>query len=216
MKSDSYLDIRINETGVSPQDFERFIHSHRERREVGREPRNHNNLLPIHANSEDDLKHFRLESYMRDSKNNMSRKKEERKSNSDTHSPFASFNDQNMQNNPIDDYGRTWTSATLAAPCDNDFWDPQDMKSHTRDHVMRHDETLQKSHEETKIKESMSDIIKNVKLTYLSASSLSDDRWICPICLDIFDDAVETPCCHNLFCEKCILMANIQTEMQNK
>mmetsp|Transcript_43853 Transcript_43853/g.58129 ORF Transcript_43853/g.58129 Transcript_43853/m.58129 type:complete len:125 (+) Transcript_43853:190-564(+) len=42
------------------------------------------------------------------------------------------------------------------------------------------------------------------RFTYFSASSLSDDRWICPICLDIFHDAVETPCCHNLFCERCI------------
>ena len=42
------------------------------------------------------------------------------------------------------------------------------------------------------------------RFTYFAASSLSDDRWLCPICLDIFEDAVETPCCHNLFCEKCI------------
>jgi hypothetical protein len=39
------------------------------------------------------------------------------------------------------------------------------------------------------------------RLTYLAASGLSDDRWLCPICLDIYEDAVETPCCHNLFCE---------------
>ena len=43
-----------------------------------------------------------------------------------------------------------------------------------------------------------------LRFTYFAASSLSDDRWLCPICLDIYDDAVETPCCHNLFCEKCI------------
>lgn len=42
------------------------------------------------------------------------------------------------------------------------------------------------------------------RFTYFSASSLADDRWICPICLDVYQDAVETPCCHNLFCEKCI------------
>ena len=42
------------------------------------------------------------------------------------------------------------------------------------------------------------------RFTFFSASSLADDRWICPICLDIFQDAVETPCCHNLFCEGCI------------
>ncbi len=39
------------------------------------------------------------------------------------------------------------------------------------------------------------------RFTYFAASGLSDDRWLCPICLDIFEDAVETPCCHNLFCE---------------
>lgn len=43
-----------------------------------------------------------------------------------------------------------------------------------------------------------------VKFSYFAASSLSDDRWLCPICLDIYEDAVETPCCHNLFCEACI------------
>ena len=43
--------------------------------------------------------------------------------------------------------------------------------------------------------------------SYFSASSLSDDRWCCPICLEIFEDAVETSCCNNLFCEKCIKMA---------
>jgi hypothetical protein len=42
------------------------------------------------------------------------------------------------------------------------------------------------------------------RFTYFSAASLSDDRWVCPICLDIFTDAVETPCCNNLFCERCI------------
>jgi len=43
------------------------------------------------------------------------------------------------------------------------------------------------------------------RFTYFSSASLSDDRWVCPICLDIFTDAVETPCCNNLFCERCIL-----------
>ena len=43
-----------------------------------------------------------------------------------------------------------------------------------------------------------------MKFTYFAASSLSDDRWLCPICLDIYEEAVETPCCHNLFCEECI------------
>lgn len=42
------------------------------------------------------------------------------------------------------------------------------------------------------------------KFSNFSASSLSDDRWLCPICLDIFQDAVETPCCNNLFCVDCI------------
>ena len=219
MRSDTYLDIRINEAAVSPQDFDKFIHSHRERREIGREIRNQNNLIPIHANSDDDIRNCRLDNFMRDSKNIPSRRKEERKSNSDTHSPFASFNDPVMSNNPIDDYGRTWTSATLVTPWDTDFWEPQESKRNTvnqNDNLFQHSDSLKKSLEESKIKESASDIIKNIKLTYLSASSLSDDRWICPICLDIFDDAVETPCCHNLFCEKCILMASIANEVQNK
>lgn len=30
----------------------------------------------------------------------------------------------------------------------------------------------------------------------LHASSLTDDRWICPICLDLFQDPVEAPCEH--------------------
>lgn len=75
---------------------------------------------------------------------------------------------------------------------------------------------MHKSIEEWKIKESVSDIVKNVKLTYLAASGLSDDRWIWPICLEIFEDAVETPCCHNLFCEKCLILASIDNELQNK
>ena len=38
----------------------------------------------------------------------------------------------------------------------------------------------------------------------LLSSSIRNDTWNCPICLDIFEDPVETPCCHNLFCERCI------------
>jgi hypothetical protein len=30
--------------------------------------------------------------------------------------------------------------------------------------------------------------------TTLHASSIRDDRWICPICLDLFSSPVETPC----------------------
>lgn len=38
----------------------------------------------------------------------------------------------------------------------------------------------------------------------MHSSTITDDRWLCPICLELFDNPVETPCCHNLFCEKCI------------
>jgi hypothetical protein len=72
--------------------------------------------LPIHANSEDDFKHYRTDDYLRDFKTLSARRKEEYKSNSDTHSPFASFNGQTVADNPIDDYGKTWTCATLAPP----------------------------------------------------------------------------------------------------
>lgn len=131
LTSDSYLDIWINEMGVSSQNFKTFIQSHRERWELGREARNQNNLLPIHANSEDDLKisTMRNKNYMNNFRTISSRKKEERKSNSDTHSPFASFNDQGISGNPIDDYGRTWTSATLGPPCDTDFWEVPENKN---------------------------------------------------------------------------------------
>jgi hypothetical protein len=55
-------------------------------------------------------------------------------------------------------------------------------------------------------KETDSTIIKHHdRMSYFSSQSLSDDRWLCPICLDIYTDAVETPCCHNLFCEACIV-----------
>lgn len=30
-------------------------------------------------------------------------------------------------------------------------------------------------------------------------------QFSCPICLDVCEDAVETPCCHNLFCRQCLL-----------
>ena len=191
----------------SSQSFEQFIYSHRERREADRDfKQHHSTMTPHHLNSEDDMRQYRVDNTMlvRDAKLISGLSQDSRaKSNSGSHSPFASFNDQPMSQNPIDDYGRTWTSATLATPCDDGF-------------PMVSDEKPKRGHEDHKIKESQSDIIKNIKLTYLSASSLSDDRWICPICLDIFDDAVETPCCHNLFCEKCILLANVSNEIQNK
>ena len=38
----------------------------------------------------------------------------------------------------------------------------------------------------------------------LHASSIRDDLWTCPICLELLTDPVETPCCHNLFCENCV------------
>lgn len=101
---------------MSPQNFEKIMHSQRERREQGREIRNQNNLLQIHANSEDDMKHYRTDNYINDFKILSSRRKEERKSSSDNNSPFASFNDQIGAGNPIDDYGRTWTTQTLAPP----------------------------------------------------------------------------------------------------
>mmetsp|Transcript_29643 Transcript_29643/g.64512 ORF Transcript_29643/g.64512 Transcript_29643/m.64512 type:complete len:642 (+) Transcript_29643:67-1992(+) len=30
-------------------------------------------------------------------------------------------------------------------------------------------------------------------------------QFACPICLELCEDAVETPCCHNLFCKYCLL-----------
>ncbi|CAE8645331.1 unnamed protein product [Polarella glacialis] len=30
-------------------------------------------------------------------------------------------------------------------------------------------------------------------------------QFVCPICLEVCEDAVETPCCHNLFCYSCLL-----------
>ena len=38
----------------------------------------------------------------------------------------------------------------------------------------------------------------------LHASSIRDDVWTCPICLELLNDPVETPCCNNLFCEVCV------------
>ncbi|CAI2385919.1 unnamed protein product [Moneuplotes crassus] len=221
MRSDSYLDIRINEMGNSPKNFDTYIHSQRERREIGREARNQNNMLPTHANSEGDLKNMRNRNYMNDFRLLSSRRKEERKSNSDTHSPFGSFNDQVASCNPIDDYGRNWTSATLGPNCETDFWEVQDNKSNSGSNKDEQEsaesEKIKIKAEENKVQKSISDLPKNnIRLTYLSASSLSDDRWVCPICLDIFDDAVETPCCHNLFCEKCIVMAHLANDLQNK
>lgn len=114
-RSDICLDIRINERGISPHDFDRFIHSQREGREMRREARNQNNLMVMKHNSEEEFQNYRIDNFL-SSKNLSSRRKEERKSNSDTHSPFMSMNEQVLPENPIDDYGRTWTSATLATP----------------------------------------------------------------------------------------------------
>ena len=36
------------------------------------------------------------------------------------------------------------------------------------------------------------------------AGAISNDRWLCPICLDLLSDPAETPCCHNLFCLMCL------------
>lgn len=30
-------------------------------------------------------------------------------------------------------------------------------------------------------------------------------QFSCPICLEVCEEAVETPCCHNLFCQRCLL-----------
>lgn len=35
-------------------------------------------------------------------------------------------------------------------------------------------------------------------------SSVGEEHFSCPICLDIVDEAVETTCCHQIFCEHCI------------
>jgi hypothetical protein len=150
---------------------------------MGREARNQNNLMVMKHNSEDEFQNYRIDSFLT-SKNLSSRRKEERKSNSDTHSPFVSMNDQMLPDNPIDDYGRTWTSATLATPCDNEFWETEETKKpqiNQNESFINHNENTKKGQEDSKVIESCSDIIKNVKLTYLSASSLSDDRWLCPI-----------------------------------
>lgn len=32
-----------------------------------------------------------------------------------------------------------------------------------------------------------------------------DEQFKCPICLEVCEKAVETPCCHNLFCRSCLL-----------
>lgn len=38
-----------------------------------------------------------------------------------------------------------------------------------------------------------------------SLPSSATVQFQCPICLDMCENAVETPCCHNLFCEVCLL-----------
>lgn len=38
-----------------------------------------------------------------------------------------------------------------------------------------------------------------------SGSDKVNDLINCPICLEMIEDAMETPCCHNIFCEKCII-----------
>eukprot|EP00930_Biecheleria_cincta_P035756 TRINITY_DN24575_c0_g1_i1.p1 TRINITY_DN24575_c0_g1~~TRINITY_DN24575_c0_g1_i1.p1 ORF type:complete len:791 (-),score=106.13 TRINITY_DN24575_c0_g1_i1:141-2480(-) len=37
-------------------------------------------------------------------------------------------------------------------------------------------------------------------------------QFLCPICLEVCDEAVETPCCHNLFCQHCLLSAEHHIE----
>uniref|UniRef100_A0A7M5UMH6 RING-type E3 ubiquitin transferase n=1 Tax=Clytia hemisphaerica TaxID=252671 RepID=A0A7M5UMH6_9CNID len=37
-----------------------------------------------------------------------------------------------------------------------------------------------------------------------SKSSVGEEHFSCPICLDTVEEAVETTCCHQIFCEKCI------------
>ncbi|CAK0792225.1 unnamed protein product [Prorocentrum cordatum] len=37
-------------------------------------------------------------------------------------------------------------------------------------------------------------------------------QFTCPICLEICEDCVETPCCHNLFCRQCLLSAEHRIE----
>jgi hypothetical protein len=38
-----------------------------------------------------------------------------------------------------------------------------------------------------------------------SGSDKVNDFINCPICLEMIEDAMETPCCNNIFCEKCII-----------
>ena len=42
--------------------------------------------------------------------------------------------------------------------------------------------------------------------TYLSILFfvVGEEHFSCPICLDVVDQAVETTCCHQIFCERCI------------
>ena len=40
--------------------------------------------------------------------------------------------------------------------------------------------------------------------TMASLASIDDSHLTCGICLDIVEDAIETCCCHQLFCESCV------------
>ena len=40
-----------------------------------------------------------------------------------------------------------------------------------------------------------------LKLTFIT---VGEEHFRCPICLDTVEDAIETTCCHQIFCEKCI------------
>ena len=42
-----------------------------------------------------------------------------------------------------------------------------------------------------------------------SISDKVNDLVNCPICLDMIEDAMETPCCNNIFCEKCIIRTHV-------
>lgn len=42
-----------------------------------------------------------------------------------------------------------------------------------------------------------------------TVSDKVSDLVNCPICLDMIEDAMETPCCHNIFCEGCIIRTDL-------
>lgn len=42
-----------------------------------------------------------------------------------------------------------------------------------------------------------------------NTSDKVSDLVNCPICLDMIEEAMETPCCHNIFCEKCIIRTEV-------